>query len=140
MAVRRSTVLAALAPSVLAASGLVACGDEAETSSSTTTSVALTQEEAIAAWVQAQGSGRYLGVCPSDFDATFPLDGVCSVALSTTAERSVQGLGPPFSEVTAFLLLEGGDGGWTVADTFVAPGPYDLTGAPDWLPDQPAGG
>lgn len=111
--------------------------DEGRATTSTTTTTitaAASLDGAVASWVAADGSLKYLGLCPADFDPDYPLDGICSVPLSVSDDRSVQGLGPPFSEITAYLLLERRDDGWSVIDAYSPASPYDLTDAPDWVP------
>lgn len=149
---RRSRVVAAAA--LLAVIGwATGCGDDetesgsattAETSSTTastsTSDAPASLEEALGAWAEAEDLGRYLGPCPADFDESFPLDGVCSVELDRTEDRTVHGLGPPFSEIVVYLQLEEGTGGWAVADEYAPAEPYDLSDAPDWVPSStPAG-
>ncbi|MGV3758887.1 MAG: hypothetical protein ACO1PW_05000 [Actinomycetota bacterium] len=104
----------------LACSGIVvlgACGDDdttttdeptatspastSTTEGTTTEGPPSTVEDALAVWAESQASTTYLGPCPTDFNESFPLDGFCSVELAMETERTIQGLGPPFSEIVA---------------------------------------
>lgn len=141
---------------VLLVGSLAACGDDGDDGASTTTTTeassstsststtmtttttrAPSEEAAIGAWIEARPDGPYLGPCPVDFDPEFPLEGLCSVPLAADADRSVQGVGPPFSEVTVYLLLDRGEDGWAVVDDYAPAEPYDLSDAPEWVPNEP---
>ncbi len=139
---------------VLIVASFAACGDDGDdgapatttteasssTSSTTTTAtLAPSEEAAVGAWIEARPGGPYLGPCPVDFDPEFPLEGLCSVPLAADDGQSVQGVGPPFSEITLYLLLDGGEDGWAVVDTYAPTEPYDLSDAPEWVPNEPAG-
>lgn len=119
-----------------ASSSTTAEASSSTSSTSTTTTRARSEDLAISAWVAAHPGGPYLGPCPVDFDPEFPLEGLCSVQLAADEAQSVQGLGPPFSEVTVYLLLDGGEDGWAVLDTYAPAEPYDLSDAPDWVPHE----
>lgn len=105
----------------------------ATTSAPGTTVTPTSLEQALAAWVAGSGSA-YLGACPQDFDEAFPLDGLCSVELEANDGRSVQGVGPPFSEIVAYVLLEEDLAGWAVLDDYAPTDPFDLGDAPVWVP------
>jgi len=128
------------------------CGDDAteagtgttaatETTTSTSTTVApASLEEVLAAWAEAGDVGPYLGPCPVEYDESFPLDGFCSVELEAEEGGTVQGLGPPFSEIVVYLQVVEGVDGWAVADEYAPAEPYDLSDAPGWVPSStPAG-
>jgi len=151
----RSTWQGVLVVGALVLGGLAACGDDDEapitttttteassttssTSTTTTAAPARSEDAAISAWIEARPGGPYLGPCPVDFDPEFPLEGLCSVQLSADGDQSIRGIGPPFSEILAYLLLEGGEDGWAVVDTYAPADPYDLSDAPDWVPHAPS--
>jgi hypothetical protein len=123
------------------------CGDDATEAGSSTTAATTTTttsttvepaslEEALAAWAAAEDVDPYLGPCPVEFDESFPLEGICSVELESEEGRTVQGLGPPFSEIVVYLQLEEGAEGWAVADEYAPAEPYDLSDAPSWVPSS----
>ncbi len=96
-----------------------------------------TIDDALASWLAADPDladvAGYLGACPSEYDPSYPLDGFCSVEQQVGAGRAVYGLGPPFSEIVAYVLLEESDDGWQVSDRYLPADPYDLSEAPGWF-------
>ena len=74
----------------------------------------------------------YLGDCEGvQIDGDRSPDAVCSLAVTLDTSEVVLLVGPPYSEVSEFLLVRLGDGRWTLADSYV---PGEL-GVPD--PDEP---
>jgi hypothetical protein len=123
------------------------CGSGRAGDPSTTTSAAVTtvdqagptQDEVLSDWVASDpdlsGAGPYLGPCPTEFDADFPQEGLCSVVQLEDVDRVIYGLGPPFSEIVIYVLVVDADGGWEISDSYFPADPYDLSDAPAWLSD-----
>lgn len=113
---------------LVAALWAAACGDdeEAATTSTTTTSttpptttdttVPATQDDAIAAWVEADRDdqfpgfeGPYVGPCGGD-----QRDALCTIPREDLGSRAIVGIGVAASDWGADLLLVEGDAGWEV--------------------------
>ncbi|MGS2612998.1 hypothetical protein ACVCAH_00460 [Micromonospora sp. LZ34] len=138
---RLSRIVAAL----LVSGALVACDDGSSPPTgapSPTPSAAppssaapLTLEHALARFV-ADTYGpdvRYVGRCA---DASPGAQGVCALHKATVDGAEVYGVGPPFSEIDAFLLLDEEAGGWRVVDSYVPDLPAEGSSArpaPAWF-------
>lgn len=80
-----------------------------------------TAEEALAAWLAAQGL-EYAGPCE---ETQLPDDAgqYCSRLVEERDGAVVAMVGPAFSEFTAYLLIQRTDRGWVVVRTADVPGP-----------------
>ena len=139
-----------LIAAAVVAAVLVACGDDdpatdvagtttvATTSPTTseppsTTAPATTPEEAIRRWIATGSGDTYLGPCPEEPGTDPPDEGLCSVERGTVEAGTAFGLGPPFSEIVTYVLVEEEGDRWLVADVYSPSQPYDLSDAPAWV-------
>lgn len=139
---RLSRIVAAL----LVVGALVACDDglsppagapsSAPSAAAPSSAAPLAVEQALARFVAAETYGpdvRYVGRCA---DARPGAQGVCALHKATVDGAEVYAVGPPFSEIDAFLLLDEEAGGWRVVDSYVPDLPADgspARPAPGWF-------
>ncbi|MFG2104059.1 hypothetical protein ACGFJ5_26060 [Micromonospora echinaurantiaca] len=93
-------------------------------SSAASSAASLSIDQAIARFV-AERYGpdvKYLGRCAVVEPAA---RGVCALPKATVDGGEVYGIGAPFSEIDAFLLLDDDAGGWRVVDSYVPDFPAD---------------
>ncbi|MEX2268852.1 MAG: hypothetical protein WEA75_09220 [Acidimicrobiia bacterium] len=95
----------------------------ATTTTTTTTTPAVgfaTPEDAIRAYVEAQGN-QYAGDCAGT-DLETDVGKWCSAVRANDGTNATYGIGPAFAEFAEELTLVNGPGGWTVTSSAPVPG------------------